>query len=894
MKDSSFVSLLYNISFLLATSLVFDLIISKRRKNASRIWQFPVGLIIGGGAVVLMITPWVYSPDIIFDTRSILLAVSGLYFGPIPTIIAMVIASLFRIFQGGVGAWMGVSVIITSGLIGMVWRRFVLNRLAALPWWQLYLFGLVVHLVMLLCAFAMPLQTALEVLSKIWWLVLLIYPVGTMLLGLILSNNLHRYNDRENLIRTQTRLHSLVKILQHPVESVQEFLDHALNEAINLTDSKIGYIYFYSEDSKEFELISWSRDVMKECAVQDPQSCYLLEKTGIWGEAVRQKKPIMLNDFKKSNPLKKGYPEGHVQLEKFLTIPIFQDEQIVAVVGVANKATDYDENDVSQLTLLMDGVWKTTQRKQAEIALGESEERYRRIVDTTLDGILIVDGSWHLVFMNTQMTSMLGVKQKDIKKMKLEDFIFEQDLKDFAEHKINRESGMTERFEFRYKAKGDREVWAIVSAVPVMGENGKFEGSFAMYTDITNLKTAERTAKQNLETAQAILNAADESVFLMDNNGITIAANETTAIRLKKKMDEIIGVDMFSLLDPETSKFRKRQVLSVIKTGKPLRFEDERDGLCMENSIYPIFDSAGMATQVAVYGRDVSEQKKAEKQIKENQAELQRLLHEAEQSRQVLLSLLEDRKQAEDEIRKLNQGLEDRVRERTGQLNNANKELETFAYSVSHDLRAPLRGLDGYSGLLLADYQDKLDAQGVNYLKHIQESAQKMSQLIEDLLNLSRVTRRDLNRELVNLNKIAQNIMSDFMTQNPQLVINYVIEPEMTVLADANLLKIALENLLNNAVKFSSSREKIEIEFGCFNESNSRIFFIRDNGVGFNMAYVDKLFIPFQRLHSNQEFPGNGIGLVTVQRIINHHGGRIWAESKVNEGATFFFTLGSS
>ena len=894
MNDSSFLSLLYNVSLLLATTLIFDLIVSKRRNNASKIWQIPVGLLIGGGGIVLMVTPWVYSPDIIFDTRSILLAVSGLYFGPIPTIIAMVITALFRIYQGGVGALMGVSVIITSGLIGIAWRRFVQKRLVGLPWWQLYLFGFVVHLAMLLCAFAMPLQIALEVLSNIWWLVLLIYPVGTMLLGLILSNNVQRINDREDLGRTQARLHGLVNILQHPVDSVQEFLDYALNEAINLTDSKIGYIYFYSDERKEFELNSWSKDVMHECAVQDPQTCYQLEKTGLWGEAVRQKKPILINNFKLSNPLKKGYPEGHVQLEKFLTLPIFQDEKIVAVVGVANKINDYDENDVSQLTLLMDGVWKATQRKLAEIALRESEERYRRIVDNTMDGIWIVDDSWHTTFMNTQMTTMLGIKQKDIKKINADDFIFKTDLHEFIKHKTNRQLGKSERYEFRFMAKDGREIWAIVSAVPILEDSGQFKGSIAMYTDVTDLKRAERIAKQNLETAQAILNAANKSVFLMDVNGVTIAANETTAARLHKSVEEIIGVEMFSLLDTKTSVFRKKQVLTVIETGKPLRFEDQREGVWMENSIYPIFDSNGVVKQVAIYGRDISERKIAESQLNENQAELQRLLHEAEQSRQVLLSLLEDRKQAEDKVRKMNKDLEIRVHERTKQLEASNKELETFAYSVSHDLRAPLRGMDGYSDLLLADYQDKLDAQGVKYLNHIQESAQKMSNLIEDLLNLSRVTRRDLNRELVDLGEVAQIIIAELKNQNSNQIIDFIVEPQMSVLADASLMKIALENLLNNAVKFSSSRIKTIIEFGSFDESNSRIFFIRDNGVGFDMNYLDKLFIPFQRLHSAKEFPGNGIGLVTVQRIINHHGGRIWAESKIDEGATFFFTLGNS
>jgi GAF domain-containing protein len=173
---------------------------------------------------------------------------------------------------------------------------------------------------------------------------------------------------------TDARLESLLRIAQYPVSGVQELLDFALNESITLTGSKLGYIYLYDEGRHEFVLNTWSKEVMKECTILAPETVYQLEKTGVWGDAVRFRKPVVMNDFKMPSPRKKGYPEGHVALHRFLTIPVFSEDRIVAVVGVANKASDYDSLDITQLTLLMDAVWKISDRKRAESALREKTE----------------------------------------------------------------------------------------------------------------------------------------------------------------------------------------------------------------------------------------------------------------------------------------------------------------------------------------------------------------------------------------------------------------------------------------------------------------------------------------------------------------------------------------
>jgi signal transduction histidine kinase len=249
------------------------------------------------------------------------------------------------------------------------------------------------------------------------------------------------------------------------------------------------------------------------------------------------------------------------------------------------------------------------------------------------------------------------------------------------------------------------------------------------------------------------------------------------------------------------------------------------------------------------------------------------------------------RKQAEAEVRNLNADLELRVEERTSELKAANRELEAFSYSVSHDLRAPLRAMDGFSRILARQYENLLDDDGRHLLERVRQNAEQMAELIDDMLRLSRITRAELRITRVDLTGMAREILETMHTAEPNRIVDIKITSGLRVNADERLLRVALENLIGNAWKFTSKTEKACIEIGVDVVGNEPIFFVKDNGVGFNMDYANKLFGPFQRLHTVEEFPGTGIGLAIVQRIFNRHGGKIWAESKPGEGASFFFTL---
>lgn len=310
----------------------------------------------------------------------------------------------------------------------------------------------------------------------------------------------------EELEQNQNRLRSLVRILQYRSESVQDFLDYALEEALKLTESKLGYIYYYHEDRKEFILNTWSKEVMSECTLTDKQSVYELDKTGIWGEAVRQKRPIIINDFKVPHPLKKGYPKGHAPLYKFMTIPVISGDEIVAVVGVANKETNYTETDVLQLELLMDAVWKVLDSQRAEEALKKSETRYRAIFENTGTATAISEDNMILSLVNEEFANLTGFSKKKIEnKMTWTDFFAEEELPRMNEyHRLRRinPNAAPRTYESILKDRwgNTKDVYMSVTMLP------DTKKSLVSVLDITEKKQSRIELKRELKINQSLAN----------------------------------------------------------------------------------------------------------------------------------------------------------------------------------------------------------------------------------------------------------------------------------------------------------------------------------------------------------------------------------------------------
>lgn len=373
-----------------------------------------------------------------------------------------------------------------------------------------------------------------------------------------------------------------------------------------------------------------------------------------------------------------------------------------------------------------------------------------------------------------------------------------------------------------------------------------------------SLYRENRESKSLLNQFEYVVKYANDIILICDDQRRVVQANDRALQSYGLSKEEIIGADLISLVaEAEVAAFQNQLYHIVVKGNITAESKHKRK----DGSLFPVELSARVFKI-------------------ENKTFLQAIIRD-----------ITERKAKEEEITKLTASLEERVEARTAELETANKELESFAYSVSHDLRAPLRGIDGWSQALVEDYKDKLDEKGMGILSRIRAETQRMGTLIDDLLQLSRETRGELKWEDVDMTTMVQNVTNRLQQVNPNRPIKFVIQQGLQAKGDSHLLEVAVSNLLENAVKFTSKTPQPLVLFGQIAQGDKRAFFVRDNGAGFDMAYAQKLFKVFQRLHKSSEFPGTGIGLATVQRIITRHGGRIWVEAQPDQGATFYFIL---
>ncbi len=602
MVETSFLFLTYNTALLLMLVFIFDLFVVRWRPGESSPYKVPVGLVVGIIGVIVIVTHWTLESGAIFDTRSILLSISGLFFGTVPTVIAMVMTAMYRYYQGGVGIVTGILVIVATGSIGLLWRHRVKKDLEHYTFWDFYRFGIIVHVVMILLMFTFPWDIAVNVLQNISLPVMIIYPLGTALLGMMMIRRLQRDQLLEKIKKDETKLRLV-------------------------TDYTSDWEYWVGPDH-QFIYCSTSCEKLSGYA---PQEFY--------------DDPKLLDAI--------VHPDDHT---------LFQQHRTVA------------------------------------------------------------DAQRH------------------------------------------------DQIDFRIVQRDGTIRWIGHTCVPVYNAESEFLGTRGSNRDITAHKESE----------MKILTAKEEITKLLD---VT------------------------------------------------------------------------------------------------------------EQSRKVLLSVVEDQKITQERLAALNEELEERVFRRTIDLERANKELEAFSYSVSHDLRAPLRAINGFTKILHDDYRDTLDDDAKELLSDIMTNTKNMSVLIDDLLELSRLSRKELTSDTIDMHRLFRQSFDELIQQDGRSNVRFVLNEIPPAYGDHSLIKQVIVNLLSNALKFTGKTDHPEITVAAVADNGMITYSVADNGAGFDNTYANKLFGVFQRLHRTDEFEGTGVGLAIVKRVIERHGGLTKGESTIGHGAVFYFSL---
>ena len=554
-----------------------------------------------------------------------------------------------------------------------------------------------------------------------------------------------------------------------------------------------------------------------------------------------------------------------------IALPLMKDGRpFGALMLYSVEVNAFDPEEVRLLTELthdlaygIEAFRARQERAEALKALQRANAYTRSLIEASLDPLVTISREGKITDVNTAAEKVTGRERAELISSDFSDYFTEPEKARAGYERVFRQ-GEVRDYELEIRHRDGHFTPVLYNATVYRDEAGEVIGVFAAARDISERKRAEETLRESEARFRMIAESVKDYAIILLNPDGTVASWNAGAERIKGyRAEEIVGKHFACFYTEEDAKAGKpeQELRLALEQG---RSEEEAKRIRKDGSAFwadvlvtALRREDGSLMGYAKITRDITQ-----------------------------------RKLAEAEIRQLNEGLEQRVRERTAELEAANKELEAFTYSVSHDLRAPLRHVDGFSKLLLEDFAAQFPEEARHYLERIRNGTRQMGQLVDDLLNLSRIGRREPAMQITGLGSLVEEVVAELKAEIRDRKIEWKIAPLPFVECDPALVKQALANLLSNAVKFTRPREAAEIEVGVRRHDGREAIFVRDNGVGFSMKFAEKLFGVFQRLHRAEDFEGTGVGLATVQRIIHKHHGEVWAEAELDRGATFYFTLG--
>ncbi|MBN1191939.1 MAG: PAS domain S-box protein [Dehalococcoidales bacterium] len=654
--------------------------------------------------------------------------------------------------------------------------------------------------------------------------------------------------------RTQRRLESTLNIAQFKSGHTRDLLYFALEEMVKLTDSSLGYLYLYDENKREFSLSAWSEDLMKLSRSKEIHNVCTPDQSGLIAELVKQRRPVITHESQKPSITANGYPEGDYEVTNSVSIPVLRDDAILALVGVANKNGSYDDIDVQQLTLLISSVWNIFDRRIAEEALRDSEQRYRQLIELSQDGILRIDENKHIVTVNQAACRIFGYSEEELSGMPLSRTYTRENQAQSFDRLHRLKNTQHRRFE-RIARRKDGSVFPAEVSISPLTQGFYLE----VIRDITERKKMENELQESERKYKLLVENQTDLLVELTSFGELLFVNPAFCKLVEKSRQELLGIPLISLFhedDISDTPFHPGTVPDV----SPTTYSENRllTGMgwrWIAWTINAVLDNRNNIVARTCMGRDITESKLAR-----------------------------------EELEKANR-----------QLTELDKLKDNFLSTVSHELRTPLTSIKSFAEILLNYDEDKATQR--EFLGIINQESDRLTRLINDFLDLSKIQAGRMQWQTTELS-LADAIHSAVTASRPLiqkagLVFSVEVEPDLPpVMCDKDRLIQVITNLLGNAVKFTPENGKISVRAGSDRsingmKGNAITVTVTDTGIGIAPENHQRIFEKFGQVGDvlKDRPKGTGLGLPICKKIIEHYGGQIWVESELGKGTTFLFTL---